>query len=523
MKKSDYRTHDNVADEEMLMSLSGYDDHQMDEDFTGRVMEQIRQTEVLPVSNGSMAGYTSNHGRRRFRRNVLWAGLGTAAIALAVLLFLLPDLSALQQIQSSKSQRLLILPSEWSDHHLLEAKKAGVVKLPDIEVTDQGYTLTLQEVVADPNRMILNLRITDAKGQPDEEMMSMFDITQLQLRNEEGLEIGDLQGINHMSTKLGPDKFRIEYLLLTYYFKGEQPGDTVFIEGKVHELMLKYKTNDRISGNWSFSYAADMTTANALTVNTDLSKYSYTTPQGLEILMKGITHSPAGAKIEFSTLLKDELASQVPENRRVNLGVRYHFENAKGQIVGSLINSKYGGMSEINRVGHDLQLNWSYYLTELPYLSEPIYFVLDGFSIPVESDDSLTFNPALLKTKPAVFAAEGDILNVNNIKITETQTLPGLSAWMAVSGKFSNEFDMDKWMARDGNGTEYDVIRWGSYREGDLVTFGQSSGNSDLVYLIVDGMKSIPKELTLIRTVTDKLFNDADWSFELPRSAATSQ
>jgi hypothetical protein len=94
---------------------------------------------------------------------------------------------------------------------------------------------------------------------------------------------------------------------------------------------------------------------------------------------------------------------------------------------------------------------------------------------------------------------------------------------MAVSGKFSNEFDMDKWMARDGNGTEYDVIRWGSYREGDLVTFGQSSGNSDLMYLIVDGMKSIPKELTLIRTVTDKLFNDADWSFELPRSAATSQ
>lgn len=107
------------------MSLSGYEDHQMDEDFTGRVMEQIRQTEILPASSGSMAGYTSNPGRRRFRHNVLWAGLGTAAIALAVLLFLLPDLSALQQIQSAKSQRLLILPSEWVTITCWKPRKPG--------------------------------------------------------------------------------------------------------------------------------------------------------------------------------------------------------------------------------------------------------------------------------------------------------------------------------------------------------------------------------------------------------------
>lgn len=533
MKKWDYRTPDNgneINDEDMLMPIWGDDGGQVDSGFTERVMEQIRMTEIIPHSDSdsdsvaAKADYSVSHEYRRrpIRHLVMWTGSAAAAVAVAVLLFLAPGLSDPQRAATSSSQRLLILPSEWEDHHLAEARKAGVVKLPDIEVTDQGYTLTLQEVVADPNRMILNLRITDAGGQPDEEMMSMFDISQLQLLNEEGEAIGDLQAINHMDTKLADDKFRQEYLLLTYYFKDEAPGDTVLVKGNIHELVKDYKTNERITGDWSFSYAADMTTAKALTVATDLNKYSYTTPQGLRLQMNAITHSPAGVKFEFSTTLTDVLAARVPEDRRVNLGVKYHFEDANGKLAGGPVNSKYSGFPMI-RGSQDLQLDWTYYMDKLDYLNEPVYFVLDGFSIPVESNDSVTFNPAELEAKPAEFSAQGDLLHVNNIKITETQAMPGLSAWMAVSGEFSNALDMDKWMARDGEGTEYDVIRWGSYRDADPVNFGQTDENTDLAYLIVDGMTAVPDELTLIRTVTDTNFTDVSWRFRLPGPAATSE
>ncbi|WNS45616.1 DUF4179 domain-containing protein [Paenibacillus sp. MMS20-IR301] len=528
MKKWDYHTQDNaklpdMTDEDMMMPPFRHDDQTMDEDFTSRVMEQIRKTEILPAASETAPDYPADPKRRKLPIAALLAGSAAAVIVLTYLLLIPSVTKGPPQVQTASSQRLLLLPSEWTDHRLLEAKKAGVIKQPDIEVTDQGYTLTLQEVVADPNRMMLNLRITDASGLPAEEMMARFDVSQLQLQNEQGEQIGDLQSINHMDTKLAGDQFRQEYLLLTYYFKNEPPGDTVHVVGMVHELMKDSKNNAPISGDWSFSYAADMTTAKALTETTDLNKFSYATKDGLNIQMNMITHSPAGVKLEFSTTLTAGLASRVPENRRVNLGVKYHFEDAKGQTIGEPVSSKYSGYPAIIRDSQDLQIHWTYYMNELPYRNEPVYFVLDGFSIPVKTEDSLTFQPALLKTAAAVFTAQGDSLNVNTIKITETQAMPGPSAWMAISGSFRNGFDLDEWTARDNEGTEYEVFRWGSYRDGDPVTFGQRDENTDLVYLIVDGMTSVPGELTLIRTVTEMNFTDVDWRFELPRGNATSQ
>lgn len=526
MKKWDYRAHDNAADEDMQMASPLLESRQIDGDFTERVMEQIRRTELLPASAETMTDYTGNHGhrRRRLRHMALYGGLAAVLVAVAVTLFLLPVMTVPQQVQTSKSQRLLIVPSEWRDLQLLEAKKAGAVKLPDIEITDQGYTLTLQEVVADPNRMILNLRITDAQGLPAEEMMSMFNIRQLELLNDSGEVIGNLQSINNMGTQLPNDKYRMEYLLLTYYFKDGVPGDTVTVKGNVRELMKDSKKNETLTGDWSFSYAADMRAARSQTVTTALDHYSYTTPQGLEITMDKITHSPAGVKFELNTLVTDELMSRIPENSRLtDLGMVFHFEDAKGNIVGEPLNSKYSGEYKLNWEGQDRQLHWTYQFNELPYLNEPVTFVLDSFSFPVESNDSLTFKPANLHSAPAVFTAQGDILNVNNIKITETQKFPGLAAWLAISGEFSNRFDKDVWTARDQDGKTYEVIRNGSYNDGDRVTFGQLDERTNLIYLIVKGMNVLPKELTLIRTVTDKSFKDMDWSFTLPGAAATTQ
>jgi uncharacterized protein YceK len=336
--------------------------------------------------------------------------------------------------------------------------------------------------------------------------------------------IGALQSINGVETPLPGDKYRQEYLLLTYHFNDKLPGDTVFVEGNVQELMKDAKHNDKIQGDWSFSYAADMTTAQALTAATNLNNYSYEAPEGLKITMDKITRSPAGVKLEFNTTLTDDIVSRMPENGKISdLGIMFHLEDAQGRVLGEHFNSKYDGNYALNWKGEDRQIHWTYHFDELPFLDEPVTFVLDSFSLPVESDDSLTFKPALLNSKPAVLKAQGDILNVNTMKITETQRQPGLSAWLAISGEFSNKFGKDAWIARDATGKTYDVIRDGSYSDGEPVTFGQLDERTNLVFLIVKGMTAIPEELTLVRTVTEKSFKDVDWSFELPGAAAASR
>lgn len=524
MNKWAYRTRDNMPDEEEVMPLFSDEDPQVDMNFTERVMEQVRQTEIQPASGGTMRVFYGNLGRRRIRKVALWGSSAAAIIVLGAWLLLSPNISVLQQTRAAAPQRMLIIPSEWKEHHLLEAKKAGVVQLPGIEVTDHGYTLTLQEVVADPNRMILNLRITDSKGQPDEEKMSMFDVSQLQLRNEAGKVIGALQSINRMETPVPGDKYRQEYLLLTYHFNETLPGDTVFVEGNVHELMKDPKNNEKLKGDWSFSYAADMTKAQALTVTTSMDNYTYSAPEGLKITMDKITHSPAGVKIEFNTTLTDELVSRMPEHGKVgDLGIMFHLEDAQGRVLGEPFNSKYSGNYALNWDGQDRQIHWTYHFDDLPYLNEPVTFVLDSFSLPVKSNDSLTFIPATLKSEPSVFKAQGDVLNVNSMKITETQRQPGLSAWLAISGEFSNKFDKDIWIARDDNGKTYDVIRNGSFSDGDPVTFGQLDERTNLVFLIVKGMTAVPSELTLVRTVTDKSFKNVDWRFVLPGAEVLSR
>ncbi|MHA6529645.1 DUF4179 domain-containing protein [Paenibacillus sp. BAC0078] len=487
----------------------------LNDNFTELVMEQIRSVEMLPASNVKQGNLSGLARRRRTRRGLQWGSAFVATIcAMTAVLFLLDPSAPQPVLSSSTSQRLHILPNEWADYHLLNAKKLGVIQQPNIEVTDGGYTVTLQEVVADPNRLMLNIRITDKNGQPADEAMSMFDTDQLQLRNADGREVGKLRVVDSMETMLGKDKFRQEYLLLTYIFPDEQPGDTLFIQGNIHNLVTHHKDNQSVQGDWSFSYKADLQTANKHTTITDLGK-SYSSPDGMEIEMEQLVQTPAGIKLTFSTSLKDTAIARTPADLLNNQGVMFHFESATGDML-TAIRGENDGVYTLDTTDSSGKFHWTYYFYELPVASKDVRFVLDGYNVPVRSNDSFTFRPQDLKKTPSVFKAHGDTMYVNSMKINQTTQHPGLSGWMAISGTFSNKFALDKWIAEDDQGTKYDVTRWGSYNHGETVTFGQTGYQTNLIYLIAKGMTALPKELTLTRTITDMKYTNVDWSFELP-------
>lgn len=520
MKKWAYSKQDNLIEEDSLLIPKIYRDRHLSDDFTDRVMIQIQKTELLPSSvskNGSLSGI---HRSRRIKRVLQWGTTALAVGTVVALIFLLTP-SVSHTTLSSPPKSLLILPDEWTAHDLTDAKTLGVIQEPNIAINDQGYTLTLQEVIADPKRMMLNVRITDETGKSVPEAMYMFDYKQLQITNEDGTEIGRMRTSQPWGSETPTEKFNPEYILLTYDFPNEQPGDTVFVQGKVHTLVTDYKNNKNVSGDWSFNYKADMTKAYKLSVTTELNE-TYTTPDGLRIEMERIVHTPAGVSLEFMTSLSDKAAARTPEELRNELGVMFHFEDENGEALTSVNRPLDGGyidktFSYTQKVDQSGNTHWTYNFTSLPYDSEPIRFVMDGYYIPIKSNDSLTFHPQELMKKSATFKAQGDILNLNHIKITETASQPGISAWMDISGKFTNKFGNDEWIARDTEGMEYKVNRFGGYTDGENVTFGETEDHANKVYLIVKDLQTIPEKLTLIRTMTDKKYTNVNWSFDLPR------
>ncbi|MFF2907547.1 DUF4179 domain-containing protein [Paenibacillus sp. NPDC057934] len=496
--------------------------------FTEQVMEQVRHTE-MEAPTGMNLRKLSGMRRNRVIKKLQWGSaiaIGTVAIAFLLTVSYSAYMRNLPQLTQSYSASLpsLMFGDNKLDFDigLMEAQALGVVHQANVQATDKGYTLMLRDVVADPTRMVLSMQIVDEKGQPAKQEMDRFDFEQLHLKDQEGEEIGQLRDSVPMETRNGSDNSIQKYIILTYIFPDKEPKDKVIIESNVTELKSRKNGDKSIKGYWSFSYTADMTKANSLVVTSDLNE-SYITPEGLHLKMDQLVRTPAGVQLKFTTSLSEAAAAPAPIELRNKLKVMFHLEDEKGQELSRINSSKNGGASNSSftytckEENDSSTLHWTYYFQSLPYDSMNIRFVLDGYTLPVKSDDRLTFRPEELKQGPAIFDKQGDHLEINDMKITEIKDEPGISGWMTVSGSFANSFLDDQWVAYDQDGTEYKTIFRGAVSLGEQALISKESSNNSPSYFIAKGLIALPEKLTLVRNITDKRYTDVDWSFDLPK------
>ncbi|AKG34629.1 hypothetical protein [Paenibacillus durus] len=528
MKKWEYSKPDDIAEDELFLCLSSEPTRQLPDHFTEQVMDRLYRTEILPASGTRVSVLSGMRRARRVRLGLQWGGAAAGAVALVLLITSAvsePSLthSPIKKLFVSKlTNELPAYTNEWPDVGLQEAQELGVVQQPNIQVSDHGFVFSLQTVVADPTRTVLTIRITDSAGKPADAAMNRFDFNQLHIKNEAGADIGELRSTMPIDNPAVSGKSAQKYVMLTYIFPNEKPGDSIVIQGDVHELENGDGKGKALSGDWSFSYKADMTKARDLSVTSNLNE-SYTTPEGLNVEMEQLVRTPAGVQLKFSTSLTAEAAARTPENLRNLLGVMFHFEDENKHEL-SRINSSNDDGGRIDTTisysmeedAQDGKQHWTYYFYFLPYDSMKVRFILDGYYIPVESNDSITFRPKEIKRQPAIFNNQGDSLKIHDMEIKEIPDEPGMSGWMTVSGKFANKFNSDHWVARDGDGKEYNVIFRGALTDGVTVTIDGPNGGTSPSYLIAKGMTTFPEKLSLTRTITDKRYTDVDWGFELP-------
>ncbi|KTD86016.1 DUF4179 domain-containing protein [Paenibacillus etheri] len=486
--------------EEWLQALF---EEKLPDSFTAQVMDSIESVELEKVT-------VPNRKRKNPKiLKTLRIAMGAALLLVvlsAVILYSVPSLA--------EALRSLFVKNNM-DIGLLRAQEFGLVEHPNITVKDKGYTIKIDEAVADPTRLIVALQLFGPGGKHDRERLVFADGNRIEVKDDQGKVVGELYDMG----------FTSDFYYMIVNFPEPLQTDQITIEGHITELGSKRKNIPTLAGDWNFNFSMDMTEANKQTTSTPLMG-SYTSPDGLTVTLKRLTHMVQGVRFEFDTELSEEALSRSPGELWKQQGMKFHFEDNAGEEIHSVnarkLPSKDSVMSRSSTPGDKPGLmHWSYTFKYLPQ-DTPYTFVFDGYFI-LEKDGSMVqFESSKLKEHPIPFAFDGDELMLNDFTVesppnTNSSEKEGS---LHFSGRLRNEFMNSEWIFKDLEGKEYPLSGQGAYstdgsgwKDGYIVIVeSQSNNKKNFFEFRAAGLTKIPDQLQLIRTIVNRLYTNVDWS-----------
>ncbi|MEK5437892.1 MULTISPECIES: DUF4179 domain-containing protein [Paenibacillus] len=478
-------------------------EEKLPDSFTAQVMASIEFVELEKVTVPD---------RKRKNPKILKSlriAMGAALLLVvlsAVILYSVPTLA--------ETLRSLFVKDNV-DIGLLRAQEFGLVEHPNIKVKDKGYTIKIDEAVADPTRVIVALQLFGPDGKHDRHRLGFGEGNKIEVKDDQGKIVGELYDIG----------FTNDFYYMIANFSEPLQTDQITVEGHITELGSKDRNIPALQGDWNFSFSMDMTKANEQTTSTPLTG-SYTSPDGLTVTLKKLTHMVQGVRFEFDTELSDEALNRSPGELWKQQGVKFHFEDSAGEEIHSVnarkLPSKDSVMSRSSTPGDKPGLmHWSYTFKYLPQ-DTPYTFVFDGYFI-LEKDGSMVqFEPSKLKEHPIPFAFDGDELMLNDFTVESPPDTNGSTkeGSLHFSGRLRNEFMNSEWIFKDLEGKEYPLSGRGAYstdgsgwKDGYIVIVeSQSNNKKNFFEFRAIGLTTIPDQLQLIRTIVNRLYTNVDWS-----------
>ncbi|WP_340034494.1 DUF4179 domain-containing protein [Paenibacillus sp. FSL E2-0202] len=478
-------------------------EERLPDSFTAQVMASLEQVELEEFT-------PTQRNRKHPKRNKLLRLFMGAALLLvvlsAVILYSVPTLA--------ETLRSLFVKNNM-DIGLLRAQEFGLVEHPNIKVKDKGYTIKIDEAVADPTRVIVALQLFGPDGKHDKKRLALNDGNSIAIKDDQGKVVGELYDIG----------FTSDFYYLIANFTEPLQTDRITVEGHITEMGSERKNIPTLKGDWNFNFSMDMTEANKQTTSMPLTG-SYTSPDGLTVTLKKLTHMVQGVRFEFDTQLSEEALTRSPGELWKQQGLKFHFEDTAGEEIHSVNARKFPNknsvMSYSNLPGATKGLmHWSYTFKYLPQ-DTPYTFVLDGYFIPEKDGSSVQFEPAKLKEQPIPFAFDGDELMLNDFTV-ESSPDNNVSAKEGVlhfRGRLRNEFLNSEWIFKTLDGKEYKLTEQGAFTtkgvgwKDGYIEFIESQSNNQKKYFQfrADGLTQIPEQLQLVRTINNRMYSNVDWS-----------
>ncbi|WP_054955175.1 DUF4179 domain-containing protein [Paenibacillus dakarensis] len=487
------------------MNYHDPDDRELKRFFNSKAQVVVVPDSVQLAIENSLSSLSEQHVKRGYpMKRWRWAA---AAIAL---LFVLSTVSFYTVPTFAEMIRSLFVKNH-PDRGLLKAQELGLVNNPHIKEKDKGYTLVINEAVADPTRVTMALQLFDRKGKHARDKLVLGDVNHITIKDDQGNTVDTMYDMG----------FTNDFYYLVAFIDEPMQTDKITIEGIIESLG---RTNEKsVEGNWNFSFDIDMKDANRQTRYEELSG-SYTTPHGMTVTLKRLTRMVQGVRFELETELDKAALTRSPGDLWKNQTLSFHFETEEGEEIHSVnarkSEKKYSLMTSDHHVVGNGKVRWSYTFNFLPE-HEPYRFVLDGYTVPELDGSEISFKPSSLKV-PKSFEILDDKLELVGASLEDSQRGDGkYETAVSFYGEMENEVTYDQWRAYEPSGKSYDIQYRGasryykdtlpdSWREG-LIEMGDRSMQQPYEFRIV-GLKQIPYELTLVREVVDKRYKDPDWS-----------
>lgn len=213
--------------------------------FDTTVMAALESHTIDPFSEGGGKGQGETDSRCRREMSGKWLIIAAASLVIlgGSLLYARPTIADLI--------RSLLTADGSTDIGIIESNQLGIVQNPGIKVEDKGYTLEINEVVADGARIVMGVKLTDPQGRP---IKDKLDWSKLKIINANGTEIAA------MSSRGGASNFdNLEFAYTTM-----DETDRIFVEGNFDRIGSKFDGKPFVYGDWGFRFELDMTEINKL-------------------------------------------------------------------------------------------------------------------------------------------------------------------------------------------------------------------------------------------------------------------
>ncbi len=397
-----------------------------------------------------------------------------------------------------------LFSTEQADEGLRMATDAGLVERVNLEATDKGITLKVEDVVADSSRVALSFKVLDKNRKVRDPYLDWGD-------SESGIVVVDQNGTRfdfpRMDWREGSD-----YGLIQFSLREQEVSGNLTVKVNLDEI-------NGVKGNWKLDIPIDLTKSNALTTIVPLDDIQ-TSAHGVSVHMKKMQYAPSSNELIYETGFTAEEEIRIekeilqleaqfgkdnirPENvfTEFDTAIQYHIENENQQTI--YTHDYHSFFTEEERIGNmELyqgtgqrseqlgQVVWNQ--SFIPQQEDDkLTFVLDGVFKTVPADFSVAIQPMDLKKNPVSVNYEGNAITIKEVtKNTDYYLRKSIfpigkrtSLTIAMDQKQEPQAtDLGKWILVDGEGNAY-------------TTFANGGGSNS--YLVVYGLDEIPEELTL--------------------------
>lgn len=518
---------------------------QPESEFTLRVMEKLDGISIEKKEQGNPIEAQIKLPGKRMKR----AGVSAAAL----LLLVGGAWFAWEWVQQPSAARSTInavnpplpdipVPDEFRINNLVNDYKRlqplGLVVNPNIRIDDQGYTLQIEEVLVDRSQIVLTLQGLAPDGSKQIDITP--DPSRIHITDEKGESVVSKVEVNRQSSKVQVNIQSLKYRQFVFQLHDDVP-DRIVVRGELNHLKVgnvydaknRTYTDETAYVDWSFQFGIDLAKAKTYAVQKAMNE-SYVTPEGLRLQMKQLLQTPTGTRLDLDVSLSDELLAKVGEGWENQVEIMYHLEIPATQEYRIFNGSRSGARKAKSRLldttgldgkGGVLKLSETWDPEFVTLGAGPIRFVLDGYTLPVKDEQSITIDLDRIREQPVKFEQSGDELLLNDygygyVRLSGNQPISELDdkgdLILEGSGSFwQKEAQADNWVAVDEHGEQYTVEIAGTSTASD---YDGKFVSANLKYVIRGFTQNKGTKLTLKRTLEIHDYQDVDWEVELPSS-----